>query len=60
MSVVHTYPVSDLIDHEVNGDDCPCGPDVVPVPREDGSMSWHVIHYSLDQREAEEAVEGRN
>lgn len=49
--VVHVSPVDDLIDHETEGDDCPCGPETVPVPREDGSMGWTLVHHSLDGRE---------
>jgi hypothetical protein len=52
--IVHTYPSNDLIEHEVEGDDCPCGPTVEPVPREDGSFGWHILHHSLDGREAHE------
>lgn len=52
--IVHTYPVSDIIEHDTNGDDCPCGPTTEPVPREDGSMGWHVLHHSLDGREYSE------
>jgi hypothetical protein len=48
---VHTYPTNDLMEHELEGEDCPCGPEVVPVPREDGSMGWQVVHHSLDGRE---------
>lgn len=51
MSNVHTYPVGDLIEHDTDGGDCPCGPTVEPVFREDGSNGWHVIHHSLDGRE---------
>lgn len=57
MSTLHTYPVNDLIDHEVDGDDCPCGPTTEPVPRADGSFGWLVTHHSLDGRELHE--EGR-
>ena len=46
---VHTVPIDDLINHLV--EDCPCGPSVEPVPREDGSMGWLLIHHSLDGRE---------
>lgn len=51
---VHTYPVADLIEHEIDGSECPCGPTVEPVPREDGSIGWHVVHHSLDGRELTE------
>lgn len=52
--VVHTYPVNDLIVHELEGDDCPCGPTTEPVPRDDGSMGWLISHHSLDGRELHE------
>lgn len=52
---VHTYPVADLIEHETEGDECPCGPTVEPVERDDGSIGWHLIHHSLDGRENTEA-----
>jgi hypothetical protein len=51
MAVVHTYPVNDLVDHELEGDDCPCGATTEPVQREDGSYGWHILHHSLDGRE---------
>ncbi len=47
---VHVVPVNDLIEHE-DGDDCPCGPAMIPVEREDGSIGWVVSHFSLDGRE---------
>ena len=51
---IHTLPVNDLIEHEDTGDDCPCGPEIVPLKRDDGSMGWLIIHHSLDGREARE------
>lgn len=54
MKTVHTYPVDDLIEHDTeHGGDCPCGPVVEAVFLDDGSNNWHVIHHSLDGREAE-------
>ena len=50
MSVQHVYPLGDTIDHELEGDDCPCGPTVEFVTG--GSV---VVHHSLDGRELEEA-----
>lgn len=47
---VHVVPIGDLIDHE-DGDDCPCGPAMIPVERDDGSIGWVVSHHSLDGRE---------
>lgn len=51
MTTVHTYPVADLIEHDTETDDCLCGPNIEPVPRDDGSYGWHIIHHSLDGRE---------
>ena len=51
---VHTYPVNDLIEHELEGDGCACGPRVVQVIGEDGSSGTQVIHHSLDGRELRE------
>ena len=52
---VHTMPVNDFTEHEY--DDCPCAPEVVPVPRDDGSMGWAIHHHSLDGRELYERGE---
>lgn len=54
MTTVHTYPTGDLIEHDTDGGDCICGPTTEPVPREDGSFGWLVVHHSLDNREARE------
>ena len=51
---VHVLPVGDLIEHEDVGDECPCGPTIEPVPRDDGSIGWLTVHHSLDGREATE------
>lgn len=52
-SVVHVEPVNDLIAHE-DSDGCPCLPVVEPVPCEDGSMGWLIVHNSWDGRENHE------
>jgi hypothetical protein len=49
MTVIHCEPVNDLLAHE--DDDCPCLPVVKPVPRQDGSMGWLVVHNAWDGRE---------
>lgn len=54
MSNVHVVPIGDLIEHDSDGGDCPCGPTVEPVPRDDGSMGWMHVHHSLDGREQHE------
>jgi hypothetical protein len=56
VSTVHTVPINDLIEHDTDGDDCPCGPDVEAVFREDGSNGWLVSHHSLDGRESWECA----
>lgn len=50
----HVYPVADLIEHTTEDDDCPCGPDLEAVPRDDGTHGWLTIHHSLDGREQAE------
>lgn len=36
----HVMPVNDLIDHDSSGEeDCVCGPEILPVERDDGSMA---------------------
>lgn len=50
MSTQHVYPVNDLVEHELEGDDCVCGPTTEFV--EGGKV---VVHHSLDGREAWEA-----
>jgi hypothetical protein len=55
MSTVHVLPVGDLIEHEDEGDDCACGVAIEPVPADDGSFGWLIVHNSLDGREARES-----
>lgn len=50
-NVIHTYPVNDLVEHNTTDDGCVCGPDIMPIEREDGSYAYQVIHHSLDGRE---------
>ena len=52
----HVTPINDLIQH--TDDDCACGPRIEPVPRDDGSCGWLIVHHSLDGREATEAQHG--
>ena len=55
MATVHCYPSGDLIEHDTDGGDCPCGPTTEPVVREsDGFVGWLVTHHSLDGRELNE------
>ena len=60
MSTVHVMPILDLIEHEDIGDGCLCGVTVEPVPADDGSMGWVIIHHSLDGRELRETTQERN
>lgn len=57
MTRVHVFPVFDLIEHEIEGDSCVCGPTVEAVFREDGSNGWLITHHSLDGRELQEQTE---
>lgn len=50
-AVLHVLPLGDLIEHDGDGDHCVCGPTTEPVPREDGSFGWMLVHHSLDGRE---------
>lgn len=52
--IVHTYPTRDLIEHELEGDGCACGPRVVQVIGPDGATGQQVVHHSLDGRELTE------
>lgn len=54
MSTVHVLPVNDLMGHVEIDDECPCGPDVEAVFRDDGTNGWLIIHHSLDGRERHE------
>jgi len=47
---LHVHPLDDIIRHEVT-EDCPCGPTLNPVHRDDGSYGWLYVHHSLDGRE---------
>ena len=51
MATIHTYPVNDLLEHDVESDDCPCLPNVEPVETEDGGVNWLVVHNAWDGRE---------
>ncbi|MGW5879578.1 hypothetical protein ACWFMI_23805 [Nocardiopsis terrae] len=54
-TTVHVVPVDDLIEHDSDGGDCPCGPNTEPVKRcSDGAVGWVVVHHSLDGREQSE------
>jgi hypothetical protein len=55
VSTVHVVPVNDLVEHECEGTDCICGPDLEQVEGDDGD-GWLVTHHSLDGRERFEAA----
>ena len=48
--VYHVMPYRDVIEHHTT-DECPCGPTLNPVKRDDGSIGWSYTHHSLDGRE---------
>lgn len=48
---IHVWPQADLIEHEVAGEDCVCGPEVRLVVNKAGMDTWIVRHHSLDGRE---------
>lgn len=53
MYVVHTYPVRDLLDHEIDcypEELCTCLPFEKSYEREDGTVAVQVIHNAWDGR----------
>ncbi|NED75396.1 hypothetical protein G3I51_24340 [Streptomyces sp. SID9944] len=59
---LHVAPLYDLVGHDTSTTepDCVCRPEVTPVTREDGSVGWLLVHYSLDGREqADGSAAGR-
>lgn len=49
----HVWPVDDVIEHDVVGEDCVCGPEAVLIETNDGDV-WQIVHASLDGRELSE------
>lgn len=49
--VYHVYPLGDLIEHELEGTECICGPCTVAVLHANLIIEVQVIHHSLDGRE---------
>lgn len=43
----------DLVEHELS-EDCVCGPSVLPVKADDGSVVWVYGHHSVEGREFDE------
>jgi hypothetical protein len=60
MATVHVLPIDDLIEHEDEGDQCPCGPRIEPVKADDGSVGWLISHNALDGRELAERRASRS
>ncbi len=52
-TALHVLPRGDSVEHATT-DDCPCGPATEPVHLADGSVSWVVVHASIDGRELRE------
>lgn len=50
----HVYPVNDLVEHDTSGGECVCGPETMPVERDDGSIAYVIVHHALDGREHSE------
>jgi hypothetical protein len=53
-STFHVLPNDDSIEHEEEGEDCPCGPRSESVLCDDGTWGLLVVHNSLDGRELNE------
>lgn len=51
---IHVYPTNDLIIHDTDTEDCICGPEIVAIEHDDGSIGWLIVHHSLDGRENNE------
>lgn len=49
----HVYPIRDLIEHELEGTDCPCNPKI-------DIENMLVIHESMDRREVFEQKKGES
>lgn len=49
--ITHIVPTDDWIEHDTNGTNCICGPDVIFMLTED---VVEIKHHSLDGRELEE------
>lgn len=54
VSPIHVWPVDDLIEHDLDGEDCVCWPRLALVETPGGDV-WQVVHASLDGRESKEA-----
>lgn len=45
--VLHVYPLDDAIEHVLHADECVCGPTLVPVSSDDGTVAWMYTHHAL-------------
>lgn len=54
MNRLHVHPLGDLVQHDLDSEDCVCGPTVRPVMHDDGSIGWLILHHALDGREKTE------
>lgn len=51
VTTMHVFPIGDLVEHEVDGEPCVCGPSTEWLIGRDGSTGKLVTHHSLDDRE---------
>lgn len=51
LNAVHVYPLNDIVEHELEGDGCVCGPTPEIVEGPDGEDEWVLTHHALDGRE---------
>lgn len=53
---VHVHPVNDLVEHDIEGDECLCGATWEFIDPDTGEAHGEplVIHHSLDGREHQE------
>ena len=57
MSRLHVVPNGDHIEHDSYTEgECVCGPETMPVEKDDGSFTYIYVHHSLDGRELGEPV----
>lgn len=49
----HIRPIGDLVEHPLD-EDCVCGPDALPVERDNGTIGFYIRHHSADGREQRE------
>jgi hypothetical protein len=49
-AIMHVVPISDLRDHDTDGDGCWCG------PRHDLDAGHVLVHHAADRREMREGV----